>query len=153
MLHSIPNHVSCLYASCYGHRCDGMVCIFNVIFEFGEEVKSCRSDNYSNIWYIYIMSNFQFLSTYCSFIWLSVCCFSFWFQYCNRYSWATCITLFVYKYKLCKRKDTKATCGLILRQLAGFRLEVVKTTSAGHARNLASTVDISTCPDGKVTVL
>lgn len=37
-------------------------------------------------------------------------------------------------------------------KLAGFRLEVVKTTSAGHARNLASTVDISTCPDGIICV-
>jgi len=27
-------------------------------------------------------------------------------------------------------------------------MEVVKTTSAGHARKLASTVDFSTCPDG-----
>ncbi|KAI5419287.1 Sphingoid long-chain bases kinase 1 [Lathyrus oleraceus] len=37
-------------------------------------------------------------------------------------------------------------------RLAGFRLEVVKTTSAGHARNLASTVDISICPDGIICV-
>ncbi|CAI8594583.1 unnamed protein product [Vicia faba] len=37
-------------------------------------------------------------------------------------------------------------------RLAGFRLEVVKTTSAGHARKLASTVDISTCPDGIICV-
>ncbi|XP_011033116.1 PREDICTED: sphingoid long-chain bases kinase 1-like isoform X3 [Populus euphratica] len=36
--------------------------------------------------------------------------------------------------------------------LAGFKLEVVKTTSAGHAKNLASTVDISTCPDGIICV-
>lgn len=34
------------------------------------------------------------------------------------------------------------------QQLAGFKLEVVKTTSAGHARKLASSVDISSCPDG-----
>jgi len=27
-------------------------------------------------------------------------------------------------------------------------MEMVKTTSAGHARKLASTVDFSTCPDG-----
>lgn len=33
-------------------------------------------------------------------------------------------------------------------QLAGFRMEVVNTTSAGHAKNLAATVDFSTCPDG-----
>lgn len=37
-------------------------------------------------------------------------------------------------------------------KLAGFKLEVVKTSSAGHARNLASTVDISTCPDGIICV-
>ncbi|KAJ6912026.1 sphingoid long-chain bases kinase 1-like isoform X3 [Populus alba x Populus x berolinensis] len=35
---------------------------------------------------------------------------------------------------------------------ARFKLEVVKTTSAGHAKNLASTVDISTCPDGIICV-
>ena len=27
-------------------------------------------------------------------------------------------------------------------------MEVVKTSSAGHARKLASSVDFSTCPDG-----
>ncbi|KAM7277012.1 hypothetical protein ACFE04_018878 [Oxalis oulophora] len=37
-------------------------------------------------------------------------------------------------------------------KLAGFNLEVVNTTSAGHARKLASTVDISTCPDGIICV-
>ncbi|KAK1426412.1 hypothetical protein QVD17_15083 [Tagetes erecta] len=37
-------------------------------------------------------------------------------------------------------------------KLAGFKLEVVKTTSAGHARNLASNVDFSTCPDGIICV-
>ncbi|CAH9123027.1 unnamed protein product [Cuscuta epithymum] len=37
-------------------------------------------------------------------------------------------------------------------KLAGFKLEVVKTTSAGHARQLASTVDFSTCPDGIICV-
>ncbi|KAF4366812.1 hypothetical protein G4B88_007331 [Cannabis sativa] len=37
-------------------------------------------------------------------------------------------------------------------KLAGFKLEVVKTTSAGHARTLASTVDISRCPDGIICV-
>lgn len=34
-------------------------------------------------------------------------------------------------------------------QLAGFKMELVKTTSAGHARRLASNVDFSTCPDGR----
>jgi hypothetical protein len=29
-------------------------------------------------------------------------------------------------------------------------LEIVKTTSAGHAKKLASSVDISTCPDGTI---
>ncbi|XP_039123932.1 sphingoid long-chain bases kinase 1 isoform X1 [Dioscorea cayenensis subsp. rotundata] len=37
-------------------------------------------------------------------------------------------------------------------ELAGFKMEVVKTTSAGHAKTLASTVDFSTCPDGIVCV-
>ncbi|CAN1177826.1 Sphingoid long-chain bases kinase 1 [Linum perenne] len=37
-------------------------------------------------------------------------------------------------------------------KLAGFKLEVVKTTSAGHAKKLASTVDISSCPDGIICV-
>ncbi|KAL4561233.1 hypothetical protein LXL04_033396 [Taraxacum kok-saghyz] len=37
-------------------------------------------------------------------------------------------------------------------KLAGFKLEVVKTTSAGHARNLAFSVDFSTCPDGIICV-
>eukprot|EP00268_Persea_americana_P014743 TRINITY_DN16616_c0_g1_i14.p1 TRINITY_DN16616_c0_g1~~TRINITY_DN16616_c0_g1_i14.p1 ORF type:complete len:531 (-),score=108.21 TRINITY_DN16616_c0_g1_i14:319-1911(-) len=36
--------------------------------------------------------------------------------------------------------------------LAGFKMEVVKTTSAGHARRLASNVDFSSCPDGIVCV-
>ncbi|OVA09402.1 Diacylglycerol kinase [Macleaya cordata] len=35
-------------------------------------------------------------------------------------------------------------------KLAGFNMEVVKTTSAGHARKLASSVDFSTCPDGRI---
>ncbi|KAL9142516.1 hypothetical protein ABFS82_14G174500 [Erythranthe guttata] len=37
-------------------------------------------------------------------------------------------------------------------KLAGFELEVVKTTSAGHARKLAASVDFSTCPDGIICV-
>ncbi|KAI3743070.1 hypothetical protein L1987_60772 [Smallanthus sonchifolius] len=37
-------------------------------------------------------------------------------------------------------------------KLAGFKLEVVKTNSAGHARNLALNVDFSTCPDGIICV-
>ncbi|XXG67015.1 hypothetical protein AAC387_Pa06g0456 [Persea americana] len=37
-------------------------------------------------------------------------------------------------------------------KLAGFKMEVVKTTSAGHARRLASNVDFSSCPDGIVCV-
>lgn len=37
-------------------------------------------------------------------------------------------------------------------ELAGFKMEVVKTTAAGHARKLAATVDINTCPDGIVCV-
>lgn len=37
-------------------------------------------------------------------------------------------------------------------KLAGFQLEVVKTTHAGHAKSLASSVDFSTCPDGIICV-
>ncbi|XP_031494520.1 sphingoid long-chain bases kinase 1-like [Nymphaea colorata] len=37
-------------------------------------------------------------------------------------------------------------------KLAGFNMEVVKTTSPGHARTLASTVDFNTCPDGIICV-
>lgn len=37
-------------------------------------------------------------------------------------------------------------------QLAGFQMEIIKTTSPGHARNLASTVDFGTCPDGIICV-
>lgn len=37
-------------------------------------------------------------------------------------------------------------------QLAGFKMEIVKTTSAGHARKLASTVDFALCPDGIICV-
>ncbi|KAL5977920.1 hypothetical protein ACLOJK_036943 [Asimina triloba] len=37
-------------------------------------------------------------------------------------------------------------------KLAGFKMEVVKTTSAGHARSLATNVDFSTCPDGIICV-
>ncbi|CAI0415361.1 unnamed protein product [Linum tenue] len=56
-------------------------------------------------------------------------------------------------------RSTKVFHGIVepifkceLLQLAGFQLEVVKTTSAGHAKSLASTVDISTCPDGIICV-
>lgn len=37
-------------------------------------------------------------------------------------------------------------------KLAGFKLEVVETESAGHARTLARTVDLSTCRDGIICV-
>ncbi|KAJ3706612.1 hypothetical protein LUZ61_010317 [Rhynchospora tenuis] len=37
-------------------------------------------------------------------------------------------------------------------KLAGFMMEVVKTSYAGHAKSLAATVDFSTCPDGIVCV-
>lgn len=51
-------------------------------------------------------------------------------------------------------RSSKVFHGLVepIFKLAGFRLEVVKTTSAGHARNLASSVDFSTCPDGIICV-
>ncbi|KAF8379861.1 hypothetical protein HHK36_029310 [Tetracentron sinense] len=38
------------------------------------------------------------------------------------------------------------------QELAGFKIEVVKTTSAGHARKFVSSVDFSTCPDGIICV-
>ncbi|XP_020114506.1 sphingoid long-chain bases kinase 1-like isoform X2 [Ananas comosus] len=41
---------------------------------------------------------------------------------------------------------------LRLTQLAGFRMKVVETGAAGHAKNLASTVDLGTCPDGIICV-
>nr|BAH20145.1 AT5G23450 [Arabidopsis thaliana] len=37
-------------------------------------------------------------------------------------------------------------------KLAGIKMEVVKTTKAGHARELASTVDINLCSDGIICV-
>ncbi|XP_062200401.1 sphingoid long-chain bases kinase 1-like [Phragmites australis] len=37
-------------------------------------------------------------------------------------------------------------------KLAGFKMDVVKTTHAGHAKSLVSTIDFSTCPDGIVCV-
>ncbi|KAK3156921.1 hypothetical protein QOZ80_2AG0113830 [Eleusine coracana subsp. coracana] len=37
-------------------------------------------------------------------------------------------------------------------KLAGFKMEVVKTTHAGHAKSLVSTIDFCTCPDGIVCV-
>ncbi|XP_024515663.1 sphingoid long-chain bases kinase 1 isoform X1 [Selaginella moellendorffii] len=37
-------------------------------------------------------------------------------------------------------------------KLAGFRLTIVETTDARHAQTLASTVDLSTCPDGIICV-
>ncbi|CAH8303970.1 unnamed protein product [Eruca vesicaria subsp. sativa] len=37
-------------------------------------------------------------------------------------------------------------------KLAGIKMEVVKTNKAGHARELASTVDISLCSDGIICV-
>ncbi|GAB4826045.1 Sphingoid long-chain bases kinase 1 [Ancistrocladus abbreviatus] len=51
-------------------------------------------------------------------------------------------------------RSSKVFHGLVepIFKLAGFKLEVVKTTSAGHARKLASTIDFSTCPDGIVCV-
>ncbi|XP_009393916.2 sphingoid long-chain bases kinase 1 [Musa acuminata AAA Group] len=37
-------------------------------------------------------------------------------------------------------------------KLAGFKMEVVKTKYAGHARELVSTIDFSTCPEGIICV-
>ncbi|CAM8918049.1 unnamed protein product [Rhodiola kirilowii] len=51
-------------------------------------------------------------------------------------------------------RSTKVFHNLVepIFKLAGFRMEVVNTTSAGHAKNLAATVDFSTCPDGIICV-
>lgn len=51
-------------------------------------------------------------------------------------------------------RSSKVFHGMVepIFKLAGFKLEVVKTTSAGHAKKLVSTVDFSTCPDGIVCV-
>ncbi|KAJ6797284.1 sphingoid long-chain bases kinase 1-like [Iris pallida] len=51
-------------------------------------------------------------------------------------------------------RSTKVFHGKVepIFELAGFRMEVVKTTSAGHARKLASSVDFTTCPDGIICV-
>ncbi|GMY18564.1 sphingoid long-chain bases kinase 1 [Fagus crenata] len=51
-------------------------------------------------------------------------------------------------------RSSKVFHGIVepIFKLAGFKLEIVKTTSAGHAKKLASSVDISTCPDGIICV-
>ncbi|XP_011091854.1 sphingoid long-chain bases kinase 1 [Sesamum indicum] len=51
-------------------------------------------------------------------------------------------------------RSSKVFHGLVepIFKLAGFELEIVKTTSAGHARKLAAGVDFSTCPDGIICV-
>ncbi|KAK4746874.1 hypothetical protein SAY87_025911 [Trapa incisa] len=51
-------------------------------------------------------------------------------------------------------RSSKVFYGIVepIFKLAGFQLEVVKTTSAGHAKELASSVDFSTCPDGIICV-
>lgn len=51
-------------------------------------------------------------------------------------------------------RSTKVFHGTVepIFKLAGFEMEVVKTKSAGHAKTLASTVDLSTCPDGIICV-
>ncbi|KAA8522651.1 hypothetical protein F0562_009187 [Nyssa sinensis] len=51
-------------------------------------------------------------------------------------------------------RSSKVFHGMVepIFKLAGFKMEVVNTTSAGHARNLASTVDFSSCPDGIICV-
>ncbi|KAK2635132.1 hypothetical protein Ddye_029924 [Dipteronia dyeriana] len=51
-------------------------------------------------------------------------------------------------------RSSKVFHGIVepIFKLAGFKLEVVNTTSAGHAKNMASTVDISSCPDGIICV-
>ncbi|XP_022864434.1 sphingoid long-chain bases kinase 1 [Olea europaea var. sylvestris] len=51
-------------------------------------------------------------------------------------------------------RSSKVFHGLVepIFKLAGFELEVVKTTSAGHAKKLAASVDFRTCPDGIICV-
>ncbi|KAA8535901.1 hypothetical protein F0562_030904 [Nyssa sinensis] len=51
-------------------------------------------------------------------------------------------------------RSSKVFHGMVepIFKLAGFKMEVVKTTSAGHAKNLASSVDFSSCPDGIICV-
>ncbi|KAI4384104.1 hypothetical protein MLD38_009871 [Melastoma candidum] len=51
-------------------------------------------------------------------------------------------------------RSTKVFHGMVepIFKLAGFQLEVVNTTHAGHAKTLASSVDFSTCPDGIICV-
>ncbi|KAI3448778.1 hypothetical protein Pfo_005443 [Paulownia fortunei] len=51
-------------------------------------------------------------------------------------------------------RSSKVFHGLVepIFKLAGFELEVVNTTSAGHARKLAASADFSTCPDGIICV-
>jgi hypothetical protein len=40
-----------------------------------------------------------------------------------------------------------------LVQLSGFTMEVIETAYAGHAKAIASTVDLSKFPDGKSFIL
>ncbi|GMP47351.1 hypothetical protein CsSME_00015126 [Camellia sinensis var. sinensis] len=51
-------------------------------------------------------------------------------------------------------RSSKVFHGMVepIFKLAGFKMEVVKTKSAGHARKLASNVDFTTCPDGIICV-
>lgn len=51
-------------------------------------------------------------------------------------------------------RSSKVFHGMVepIFKLAGFELEVVKTTSAGHARKLAASVDFTACPDGIICV-
>ncbi|XP_039036870.1 sphingoid long-chain bases kinase 1-like [Hibiscus syriacus] len=48
--------------------------------------------------------------------------------------------------------DQETVAAKLTNKLAGFKLEVVKTSSVGHAKKLESTVDISTCPDRIICV-
>ncbi|GMN65442.1 hypothetical protein TIFTF001_034505 [Ficus carica] len=51
-------------------------------------------------------------------------------------------------------RSSKVFHGIVepIFKLAGFKLEIVKTTHKDHAFNLAKTVDISSCPDGIICV-
>ncbi|KAK6927744.1 Diacylglycerol kinase, catalytic domain [Dillenia turbinata] len=51
-------------------------------------------------------------------------------------------------------RSSKVFHGIVepIFKLAGFNMEVVKTQSAGHAKNLVMSIDFSTCPDGIICV-
>lgn len=90
-----------------------MLCIFDAIFEFGEEVKSCEIDNYSNISVSCQIFNFcQHIALSYEYLYVASV-FDF-----NTAAVIVKLLALLYMFIsiniLCKTKDTKATCGLIL---------------------------------------